>query len=268
MPATPLRLPAPPAAATLRPPPAAGCWQLSGGHRGDKESDRTGGREAVEDWAAFLAAGVTTSDMADHYGGGGVGGAWGGGPRDCESVEDWAAFVAAGITTSDMADHCGGAGLGVGGGFEGAWEGLGVVGGAWEGQRGGWGWGAGRTSAAPHRAAARPRPAAPPPPAPPPPPRGARAPAPEPPPPPRLNRPGPAEVLMGRFLATDPTLRPRVQVGVWVGQGPRRPVPQLQCPSAGASVPPASGAPPLPGAAPTMPTPHPTHPPPPPRLRY
>lgn len=45
-----------------------GCWQLSGGHHGDAASDRTAGRQAVEDFAAFVASGVTTFDAADHYG--------------------------------------------------------------------------------------------------------------------------------------------------------------------------------------------------------
>ena len=41
-----------------------GCWQLSGGHRGERASDRTGGREAVADFGEFAANGVTTFDMA------------------------------------------------------------------------------------------------------------------------------------------------------------------------------------------------------------
>jgi len=45
-----------------------GCWQLSGGHRGDKETDRTVGAAAVQDFAAFADAGITTWDCADHYG--------------------------------------------------------------------------------------------------------------------------------------------------------------------------------------------------------
>eukprot|EP00897_Mesotaenium_endlicherianum_P000044 jgi/Mesen1/1003/ME000120S00161 len=45
-----------------------GCWQLSGGHRGDAESDRTAGRAAVEDLGAFANAGITSFDTADHYG--------------------------------------------------------------------------------------------------------------------------------------------------------------------------------------------------------
>ena len=39
-----------------------GCWQLSGGHRGDAATDRTSGTAAVEDFAPFVAAGVTTFD--------------------------------------------------------------------------------------------------------------------------------------------------------------------------------------------------------------
>jgi len=39
-----------------------GCWQLSGGHRGDAAPDRTSGAAAVEDFAPFVAAGVTTFD--------------------------------------------------------------------------------------------------------------------------------------------------------------------------------------------------------------
>mmetsp|Transcript_16332 Transcript_16332/g.27999 ORF Transcript_16332/g.27999 Transcript_16332/m.27999 type:complete len:403 (+) Transcript_16332:38-1246(+) len=45
-----------------------GCWQLSGGHRGDKATDRTAGQAALEDFSAFYAAGITTWDCADHYG--------------------------------------------------------------------------------------------------------------------------------------------------------------------------------------------------------
>jgi len=45
-----------------------GCWQLSGGHRGDRASDRTGGEAAVADFRAFYEAGVTSFDAADHYG--------------------------------------------------------------------------------------------------------------------------------------------------------------------------------------------------------
>lgn len=46
----------------------AGCWQLSGGHKGDRETDRTAGKEAVADFRAFYDAGITSFDMADHYG--------------------------------------------------------------------------------------------------------------------------------------------------------------------------------------------------------
>ena len=45
-----------------------GCWQLSGGHRGDARSDRTQGQKAVEDFGAFERAGVTAFDTADIYG--------------------------------------------------------------------------------------------------------------------------------------------------------------------------------------------------------
>ncbi|PNW72043.1 hypothetical protein CHLRE_16g684750v5 [Chlamydomonas reinhardtii] len=45
-----------------------GCWQLSGGHKGSRETDRTSGLAAVEDFGKFVAAGVTTFDAADHYG--------------------------------------------------------------------------------------------------------------------------------------------------------------------------------------------------------
>ena len=45
-----------------------GCWQLSGAHRGDRDSDRTAGEAALQDFATFQAAGVTTLDVADHYG--------------------------------------------------------------------------------------------------------------------------------------------------------------------------------------------------------
>lgn len=47
---------------------AAGCWQLSGGHKGDKATDRTAGRDAIADFGAFRDAGITSFDMADHYG--------------------------------------------------------------------------------------------------------------------------------------------------------------------------------------------------------
>ncbi|KXZ55536.1 hypothetical protein GPECTOR_2g1085 [Gonium pectorale] len=36
--------------------------------RGERESDRTGGQAAVEDFEKFAAAGITTFDAADHYG--------------------------------------------------------------------------------------------------------------------------------------------------------------------------------------------------------
>lgn len=45
-----------------------GCWQLSGGHRGDPATDRTAGQAAVDDLRAFADVGVTTLDTADHYG--------------------------------------------------------------------------------------------------------------------------------------------------------------------------------------------------------
>ncbi|KAF8072566.1 UKL1 [Scenedesmus sp. PABB004] len=45
-----------------------GCWQLSGGHRGERDTDRTGGKAAVDDFTAFDQAGITTWDAADHYG--------------------------------------------------------------------------------------------------------------------------------------------------------------------------------------------------------
>ncbi|CAL8466033.1 g5569 [Coccomyxa elongata] len=45
-----------------------GCWQLSGGHGGERESDRTSGKAAVEDFKPFVQAGITTFDTADIYG--------------------------------------------------------------------------------------------------------------------------------------------------------------------------------------------------------
>ncbi len=45
-----------------------GCWQLSGGHAGDRATDRTSGKAAIEDFQKFVAAGVTTFDTADIYG--------------------------------------------------------------------------------------------------------------------------------------------------------------------------------------------------------
>lgn len=40
-----------------------GCWQLSGSHRGDAASDRTGRDSAVADFSAFEAAGIDSFDM-------------------------------------------------------------------------------------------------------------------------------------------------------------------------------------------------------------
>jgi aryl-alcohol dehydrogenase-like predicted oxidoreductase len=45
-----------------------GCWQLSGGHTGDPDSDRTRGKDAVEDFRTFASNGITTFDTADIYG--------------------------------------------------------------------------------------------------------------------------------------------------------------------------------------------------------
>lgn len=42
-----------------------GCWQLSGGHAGERASDHTNGKAAVGDFQAFVDAGVTTFDTAD-----------------------------------------------------------------------------------------------------------------------------------------------------------------------------------------------------------
>mmetsp|Transcript_15856 Transcript_15856/g.51956 ORF Transcript_15856/g.51956 Transcript_15856/m.51956 type:complete len:426 (+) Transcript_15856:756-2033(+) len=39
-----------------------GCWQLSGGHRGDPATDRTSKLDAVNDFAKFVEAGVTSFD--------------------------------------------------------------------------------------------------------------------------------------------------------------------------------------------------------------
>ena len=39
-----------------------GCWQLSGGHKGEPATDRTSGASAVEDFKTFYEAGVTTID--------------------------------------------------------------------------------------------------------------------------------------------------------------------------------------------------------------
>lgn len=39
-----------------------GCWQLSGGHHGDKSSDRTAGNNAVDDFEVFRTAGINTFD--------------------------------------------------------------------------------------------------------------------------------------------------------------------------------------------------------------
>ncbi len=64
-----------------------GCWQLSGGHRGDPQSDRTTGSQALEDFAAFYDAG---------------GGAGFGIPRHTRDI-----LPSAGITSWDCADHYG-----------------------------------------------------------------------------------------------------------------------------------------------------------------
>jgi aryl-alcohol dehydrogenase-like predicted oxidoreductase len=45
-----------------------GCWQLSGGHAGDRATDRTSGKAAVQDFQKFVDAGITTFDTADIYG--------------------------------------------------------------------------------------------------------------------------------------------------------------------------------------------------------
>lgn len=45
-----------------------GCWQLSGGHAGDRATDRTSGKAAVQDFQKFVEAGITTFDTADIYG--------------------------------------------------------------------------------------------------------------------------------------------------------------------------------------------------------
>lgn len=45
-----------------------GCWQLSGGHRGDSATDRTVGPAAVQDIHTFVNAGITALDTADIYG--------------------------------------------------------------------------------------------------------------------------------------------------------------------------------------------------------
>ena len=45
-----------------------GNWQLSGGHKGDRADDRTAGASAVQDFDAFVQAGITTFDTADIYG--------------------------------------------------------------------------------------------------------------------------------------------------------------------------------------------------------
>lgn len=45
-----------------------GCWQLSGGHSGDRNTDRTRGAEAVQDIGTFVRNGITTLDTADIYG--------------------------------------------------------------------------------------------------------------------------------------------------------------------------------------------------------
>ena len=45
-----------------------GCWQLSGGHHGDKATDRTNAANAIEDFGKFVDAGITTFDTADIYG--------------------------------------------------------------------------------------------------------------------------------------------------------------------------------------------------------
>jgi aryl-alcohol dehydrogenase-like predicted oxidoreductase len=45
-----------------------GNWQLSGGHRGSSDDDRTLGSKAIADFDAFVNCGITTFDTADIYG--------------------------------------------------------------------------------------------------------------------------------------------------------------------------------------------------------
>lgn len=54
---SPLPKSIPPTSAVIK-----GCWQLSGGHRGDAATDRTTGQKAVDDFKAFVDVGVTTFD--------------------------------------------------------------------------------------------------------------------------------------------------------------------------------------------------------------
>ena len=61
--ATVPKTPEPLRATTLTPSRVVkGCWQLGGGHGGEKTTDRTRGDDAVADFAAFVDAGVTTFD--------------------------------------------------------------------------------------------------------------------------------------------------------------------------------------------------------------
>eukprot|EP00798_Chlamydomonas_sp_ICE-L_P007144 gene7145-251_t len=46
-----------------------GCWQLDGNHLGVPITNRTSGSAALEDFDAFVRAGITTWDTADIYGG-------------------------------------------------------------------------------------------------------------------------------------------------------------------------------------------------------
>ena len=39
-----------------------GCWQLSGGHEGDRATNRTKGQAAIDDFQPFVLAGITTFD--------------------------------------------------------------------------------------------------------------------------------------------------------------------------------------------------------------
>lgn len=59
---------------------------LSGGCRGDKDSDRTGGQAAVQDFQPFVAAGITTFDTAGDHLMHGSQGAWLPLHEQCESI--------------------------------------------------------------------------------------------------------------------------------------------------------------------------------------
>lgn len=72
-----------------------GCWQLSGGHDGDRATNRTKGQAAIDDFQPFVLAGITTFDTGEWMcswrpldGGPALGSA----PATVGQVTGWAAY--------------------------------------------------------------------------------------------------------------------------------------------------------------------------------